>query len=237
MANWFLRAAVALLFFAPLACAVEVIPQADAKRAIPFGLWVEISPEGRVTEAMLPADSSVPSILGEALVRDIESRTFEPSRVDGEARASRSWLQGNMQLTPSGDDYEVAVEPTHLGPRPLRVFRPRPGGVPDAAIRLLLEFEVTAEGRVRDVRTLSLDAPPTGFIKGIEGSLEAMRFEPEQVDGRPVATTLRWPFQMRRDTTAEKPFELPPLARDALRPGVPGQDAYGPPIVFTAVRR
>jgi hypothetical protein len=213
--------------------------KATEERHFAFGAWVELSAEGRVIEAALPpGDAALPAVLHEPLVQIIEALIFEPARgLDGAARPSRSWLQGGLRLVPQGDNYEILVQADQLGPRPLQPFRARMGRPPDKPVRLLLTFEVTAEGRTRNVEVTAMDRTPSGMTKNVADSLESLRFEPEQVDGLPVATTLRWPFQVRRSTSEELAFELPPVARDPQRPGVPDQDAYALPIIFTAVLR
>jgi hypothetical protein len=213
--------------------------KATEERVFAFGAWVELSAEGRVIEASLPpGDTALPAVLHEPLLQIIKELIFEPARrKDGAARPSRSWLQGRLRLVPQGDNYELLVQADQLGPRPLQPFRARTGRPPDKPVRLLLTFEVTAEGRTRNVEITTMDRTPSGITKNVADSLEALRFEPEKVDGQPVATTLRWPFQVRRSTSEELAFELPPVARDPQRPGVPGQNAYALPIIITAVFR
>lgn len=220
------------------ASAKETSPSpAEAPRVFHYGAWVGLAADGQVVEATLPADTTLPDVLRGPLVQNLKALVLEPARPQGVAKPSRSWLQGNLTLVPKGDDYQIIVDADQLGPRLLQPFHPRMGRPPDQPVRLLMQFEVTAEGRVRDVQVTAMDRPPSGMIRRVEDSLRVLRFEPEQVDGQPVATTLRWPFQSLRENAGEKPFDLPPLARDPQRPGVPGQDAYAMPIIFTAVFR
>lgn len=229
-----------MLIFLVGATSAEAASSASAaeERFYVLGAWIELSAEGQVVDATLPPDTSLPEVLREPLIQIIEALDFEPARgMDGAAKPSRSWLQGRLRLVPQGDNYELVVEADQLGPRPLQPFRPRTGRPPDKPVRLLLSFEVTADGRTRNVEVTAMDRAPSGLSKNVADSLKALRFEPEQVDGQPVTTTLRWPFQVRRHTSEELPFDLPPLARDPQRPGVPGQDAYALPTVITAVLR
>jgi len=218
----------------PAGADVDGSARADEGPIFPFGAWIELSAEGRVVDATLPPDPRLPAALHDSLLQGIEARVFEPARgVDGIAKPSRSWLQGHLRLVPQADNYEIIVEPEQLGPRLLQPFRPRTGRPPDRPVRLLLSFDVTAEGRASNVEVTAIDRAPSGLASRIADSVRALRFEPEQVDGQPVATRLRWPFQVLRSTSGELSFDLPPLARDPQRPGVPGQDAYALPTIFT----
>lgn len=237
--SWFRSCMLGLLFLVGAASATaEEKPSAADERLFVFGSWVELSAEGHVVDATLPPDASLPEVLREPLIQNIEALVFEPARdAEGVAKPSRSWLQGSLRLVPQGDDYELVVQADQLGPRPLTPFRPRAGRPPDKPVRLLMSFEVSAEGRTRNVEVTAMDRAPSGLTKNVADFLKTLRFEPEQVDGQPVTTMLRWPFQTRRSTSEELAFDLPPLARDPQRPGVPGQDAYASPLVFTAVLR
>lgn len=212
-------------------------PSADEARIFHFGAWVGISAEGHVTDAVLPEDTPLPAVLHAPLLQNLEAMSLEPARVEGVARSSRSWMTGKVRLVPQGDNYGFVVEASGLGPRTLDFFRPRIGRPPDSPVRLLMTFDVTPEGRAENIQVTAIDKLPAGMSGRMVDALEALRFEPEQVDGRMVSTTVRWPFQVRKNTVAEKPFDLPPLPRDPARPGLAGQDAYGAPIIFTSIRR
>jgi len=229
---------VLLLWTVSAAAGGDTSTPAEKERLFAFGAWIELSAEGRVTEASLTPDTPLPTMLCEPLLQNIAALDFEPARgLDGVAMPSRSWLQGSLRLVPQGDTYELVVEAAQLGPRLLKPFRPLQVRPPDKPVRLLVTFDVTAEGRTRNVEVTAMDRTPSGLIGGVGNAVKALRFEPERMDGQPVTTTLRWPIQMRRSTSGELAFDLPPLTRDSQRPGVAGQDAYGSPIVITAVSR
>lgn len=227
---------VLLLCGMSAAAGVDASAPAEKERLFAFGAWIELSAEGRVTDASLTPDTTLPTMLREPLLQNIAVLVFEPARgVDGVAKPSRSWLQGRLRLVPQGDDYQLIVEAGQLGPRPLKPFRPLQVRPSDKPVRLLVTFDVTAEGRTRNVEVTAMDRTPSGMAGGVANAVKALRFDPEQVDGQPVPSTLRWPIQTRRSTSEELAFDLPPQARDPQRPGVPGQDAYAEPIIFTAV--
>ena len=230
---------VVALLVANASVAAEEAPATPAEEArlFSFGAWVGISAEGRVTEAVLPDDTTLPAPLHAPLVQNIEAMALEPARIDGAAKPSRSWMTGTVRLVPQGDNYGFVVEATGLGPRSLDFFRPRVGRPPDSPVRLLLSFDVTSEGRTENIQVTAIDKLPSGLSGKLVDALQVMRFEPEQVDGQAVSTTMRWPFQTRKNTVPEKPFDLPPLPRDPSRPGIAGQDAYAAPIIFTSIRR
>jgi hypothetical protein len=212
-------------------------PAPDAERLYHrFGAWVELTAEGTVTAAALPDDTRLPAALRDPLVQHIRAMRFEPAQVDGVAKPSRSWLDGGVRLVPQADgNHTLKVEPRDLGPRPLKPLFPFIDRAPAKPQRYLLRFEVTPEGRTRDIEITAFDGR-SSHSRSLRLALQDLRFEPEQVDGQPVATVLRWPFQTRDGKGEEKPFDLPALPRDPSRPGVPGQDAYAVATIFTAIR-
>ena len=228
--------ALALLLLTAPAWAKESAPAPDKELSYSFGARVELTAEGSVVDATLPEDTRVPVAVRAPLVQNIKAMRFEPARVDGVAKPSRSWLKGRLRLVPQGDNYALVIEPEGLGPRPLKPFIARTGPPPAKPQRFLMQFEVTPEGRTRNIEITALDRK-SSINRSLSEALKDLRFEPEQVDGQAVATTLRWPFQVRDGSSEVAPFELPPLPRDPQRPGLPGQDAYAEPIIFSMLTK
>ena len=56
---------------------------------------------------------------------------------------------------------------------------------------VVVEFTVTEDGNVRDARVVDNDNPGHGFEAAAIEAMEASRFEPRIVDGRPTADTVR----------------------------------------------
>lgn len=224
-------------WLASSAAAAETAPAEERRFSV--GAWVELSADGRAERVTLPEDTGLPAVLHAPVIEKVGNMAFEPAQVDGVPKPSRSWLQATLKLVPSGENYVLEIEQPALGPRPVNRFLPKDGLTPDQPVRALVTFGVTPDGRTENVEVVLLDQPGRGsrLAANLREAARKMGFEPEQVDGRPIAATLRWPFQVRRSTDPEKPFDLPPVARDPLRPGAAGQDAYSPPVVFTAVRR
>jgi hypothetical protein len=227
---------MALLFFAAPVWAKDTAPAPDKELSYSFGAWVELNADGGVVSAALPEDTKLPAAVRAPLMQNVQAMRFEPARVDGVAKPSRSWLNGRLRLVPQGDNYALVVEPMDLGPRPLKPFIARTGPPPAKPQRFLMHFEVSAEGRVQNIEITALDRK-SSINRSLSEALKDLRFEPEQVDGQAVATTLRWPFQVRKGTADLLEFDLPPLPRDPQRPGLLGKDAYAEPIIFTMMTR
>lgn len=222
-----------LLLMVPLA-GMTAKPEGAAKTFWIAG-WVTLSAEGQVTGFDPDPLYELPEALREPARQLVSATDFEPARIDGVGRVSRSWLRAKLELEPQGDSYAVAMNDPHLGPRPRDHYFPRFGAPPTRPARFILSYRVNVEGKVEQVVVEPIDERlPNGLAKTVQDSTRAWRFEPIEVNGVPVASRIRAPMVVYRwGTDVESPV-LPPLVRDPSQPGAIGQSAYSPEVQFTS---
>jgi tetratricopeptide (TPR) repeat protein len=97
---------------------------------------------------------------------------------------------------------------------PSRVFYPQPAGslrnlmLPDEAVDkhyVQVEFNLTAEGNVKDARVVDEDAPGR-YVSETLDAVRSARYRPKFVNGEPVSTqamSIRETFRMRKTTATE----------------------------------
>lgn len=203
----------------------------DAKRSFSVSGWLEISAQGQVTAYEPDPDQKLPDSLHASARALIEATVFEPAKREGQDMASRSWLQATLKLEVRGEDYAVTLDSPHLGPRPSKVYFPRVRARPSRPIRLLLSYQVTAEGKVEGVMIETLEGDlPSSAARELKAGLLGLRFEPVTVGGMAVASTLHLPVCLQKVGTEVQAFELPALPRDPTQPAATGHDGYLPEL-------
>ena len=197
--------------------------------------WVTLSSEGQVTHFEPDPLYELPDVLREPAHQLVHATAFEPARIDGVGRVSRSWLRASLKLQPQDDTYALAMKDPHLGPRPRDHYFPRFGVPPTKPARFVLSYRVNVQGRVEQAQVEPIDERlPNGLAKTVQDSARAWRFEPVEVDGAPVASMVHAPMVVYRwGADVESPV-LPALPRDPAQPGAVGQSAYSPEVQFTS---
>jgi TonB family protein len=197
----------------------------EPSRTEPLRGWAEIDSEGRLVA--IEWHPSVPAALHTVALDGLRKLSFSPALHEGQPQASRSWLTGDIELHADGDDYEVLLREIAAGPRFIKLEPPR---YPVTALRrraaaaVIAEFVVGVDGHARDVRARTLDGDQA-FADAVRDALAKWRFEPEQVDGQPVASAVCVPFTfaIERKFPTTRPTADDCEALPATGPRAPGQ--------------
>lgn len=165
---------------------------------------VSVGADGWVTDAVVLEDKLSPSIKS-TVVNYVKRWKFEPVRVDGVAAPAMTFVQIDACAIPSGDGYDLAVNYVSNGPRLIKGahFEFPPALTEYAGDRLAatIKFKVLADGHAQLQDVVMVDVTPSvqhDFHNMIKAWTWDLRFQPEQIAGRPVATDLEWPVEWFR---------------------------------------
>lgn len=194
---------------------------------------VDVDATGRVVAAE-PLDDPEPPFAAAARFA-VRQWQFDPAQPDGVPVAARTVVPVIFLPTASFELARVQVPP-----RPVSQQRPDyPLPMRRAGIEgeVLVVFDVTPEGRVRNAWVARSNHP--GFDEAAIEAVEAWRFTPGVVDGRPVYTRISVPmvfriqgdgevgFRIRRprkfspETPEAMQFERPPELKNYVVPSYP----------------
>lgn len=183
---------------APTLVALLLVSSAQAAepRREPLEGWADIDAEGRVQAVQW--GKRVPRWLHGPGLQALRAVEFAAARDGDLAAASRTWLSGSFVLTPEGEDFAIGMEKVSAGPGVIRLRPPRHPG-PAAGVltprsaAFLARFEVGPDGRALAVET-SATARERAFAAAVQDVLAEWQFEPEQIGGVAVASSMCIPF-------------------------------------------
>jgi hypothetical protein len=165
---------------------------------------VSVRADGGVTDAVVMEDKLSPSIKAN-VVKYVKRWKFEPVLVSGVAVPAMTFVQVDACAIPSGDGYDLAVNYVSNGPRLIKGvnFEFPPALTEFAGDRLAatIKFKVLADGYVQLQDVVMLDVAPSvqhDFHNMIKAWTWDLRFQPEQIAGKPVATDLEWSVEWFR---------------------------------------
>lgn len=168
-------------------------------------LKVAVGADGKVLTAT-PVDPSAAPALNQAAQDMARKLVFSPARKGGVAVPSQTHLSLMLALEPAGaGKFALKLRRAHNGPGVLRVGKMDPPKYPGRSGGALAVVAVTigADG-APDMDTLATERVqmrvPSKFaearyLDAIAVSLRGSRFEPDQVDGAPVASRVSLPYQ------------------------------------------
>jgi TonB family protein len=157
---------------------------------------VDVGPDGRVTDVALLDE--LPPAMATQMRQEIASWLFTPAEVDGHAVPSRTHVTYSLRAKALGNDaYGVEIVDVRNGPVALETPRVR---YPKTAMRrglqgtVFLRLDVAADGSVSDVTVLESTRAHSVLVAEATRSAKTMRFEPEVVNGQPVAARVVNPY-------------------------------------------
>lgn len=186
------------LLFAPVATASDA-PAVELNTSVRLVLGKDGAPR----EVTVPPDSSVPEGLRGWLAEQVGQWRFEAT--GGKAFPDEVVTNASLRLCMAGDardpqDLQVAIEYLGLGPRVKGAFIP-PRYPTSAArngysARIQVNYLVQPDGRATLERMTFLDAGQKvarreAFGDSIRQWVKDLRYEPELIDGEPVAARLQ----------------------------------------------
>jgi len=199
--------------------AQQVVAAETAKtntRWMPLYAMVSINADGRVRDVVLKTDGRVddyenrvlaqvrPSIVG-----NLKQWQFEPTLVNGVAMPAVTYANFDVCLIPGDDGFDLKVHYVRVGPLLFRAadlelpVSAGGNGVDHPSLRVKLKVMADGHAQLQDL-IAEHGSPPTKpeLQRAIEGWVGSMRFRPEEVGGRPVATEIVWPLATNRQPFA-----------------------------------
>ena len=214
------RGAQALPILLALSSAASVAVAAPAPDPVLTTTQVRIDVDagGRVT-AVEPT-SALPAPLAGAIREHVRGWRFEAPMQAGQAVAGTTYARMSVCATANGDELAFSLGRPENGPgvdtRMLRpsFFPPMSRGLVDSGrMEMEVVYEVQPDGSA-NVVSLTTTPNRASTRREVEAAfrkwLAPMRFEPERVDGQPVATRMRmpWTFTWERTTRRLSDREL-----------------------------
>ncbi|NCT70611.1 MAG: hypothetical protein GXC75_06670 [Xanthomonadaceae bacterium] len=185
-----------LLLVATIAAATEEVAEPVRFHA---SARVELDEAG--VPRQVTASESLPPLIRDLVQARVMQWRFEPPRVDGQARAgvTHVFLDACAVPAPEGK-MRVAMDYRSHGPAPADgTAYPAPPRYPvSAAIdgaqgEFQLTLRIAEDGRVQLQSIEALQGSKRPFERDLRKWVAALRYSPEEVDGKPVATTLSFP--------------------------------------------
>jgi len=165
---------------------------------------VSVGADGRVADAAVLEDKLSPSIKS-TVVNYVKRWKFAPVILNGVAVPAVTFVQVDACAIPASDGYDLAIDYVANGPRLIKGahFEFPPALVDYAGDRLAatIKLKVQADGHVKLQEVVMVDVTPSvqhDFHNMINAWTWDLRFQPEQIAGKPVATDLEWAVEWFR---------------------------------------
>lgn len=169
---------------------------------------VEVDATGKPVTVEAPAD--LPESIRSFIEKRVASWQYTPAKENGRTAAAVTFVAVGACAIPAAEGYRLGLDYKGNGPRlltPSGQLTPPP--YPKEALRSAIsgtfkvEYAIQANGstRLEDVETLEGGNKMAKlFNPTLKRWVEGLRYEPEQVNGRPVATTMHFPVEFKIDT-------------------------------------
>lgn len=154
---------------------------------------LELDEDGSIRT--LEPSGSIPADTRSELDRHIQGWVFQPAEVDGRRVATGTFLRVGVEIPAAGRPLRILSATT--GPAPQAIRFP---DYPASAQRrgeegvVVLKLQVDADGRVQQAMTYD-DSPRAAraLVDAAQKAAATWRFQPERIDGQPVASTVLLP--------------------------------------------
>jgi hypothetical protein len=197
---------VALLTLLALAStpvvAAEPKPDDDGNYFLQLEGWVDVSATGELSRYDVEKPEELAAEIRDGVLRKLNAQGVVPVQREGREVALRSWLEVGVRLTPSsGDRYTLVLDRVTLGPRPIK--RGPLYGLPMPPLRrafkcwhgsVIANFTVTPKGRVEGLTFVQDGDVGASYSRGLTQASKRWNFQPETINGVPVASPMRLVF-------------------------------------------
>lgn len=174
----------------------------DANAPYPLTIWAQATydTEGRATEVSFPEKDDYPAPFLAGVESVIRERTIEPRLLDGAPAVFGTGVMVRLTITPGAERGSVKVESVEQSPRLLRRSPARVSPrLFETGWRATVKVTCTIapNGRCGDMKFAS-DAVgmPSSVRAFARDWLSGWRFEPQTLNGEPIATEITIPFSL-----------------------------------------
>jgi len=186
--------------------AVVVVPAVAQEAGAPYQLrvWADVSYEGdgRITRLEFPQQDEYPAAFLENLAARIAARPPQAREHEGRPVTFQTGVRVTVTVTPGDGGGSVSVDSIEEAPRVLRmakfVMREQDPFLPsDASGVLRVRCVVSPKGRCQRVDFEAAGADVSASTRDqVLRSMAGWRFEPQRLDGKPVAGSIVVPVQV-----------------------------------------
>ena len=201
---------MARLFLALLLACPAVAAAADDPQVIVFETLarVAVGADGQPMEVRGSGD--LPGPLREFVESSVRDWQFEPVVVDDEARQGTTWVRLSVCAVPRADGFALSSRYVGNGPGPAGgAAHVDPPQYPRDALHAGASGDMTVNYTVGTDGVATLDSIDYAqgeqkrmrryFHRALGDWVRAMRYQPEELDGQPVATRISTPVSFRLD--------------------------------------
>lgn len=230
-----------------LAAALPLAAQAATPEVVAFNVGVVVDVDAAGKPQRVEASPELPDAIRAFVEKRVRSWQYLPARIDGVAQSARTFVAVRACAVPAGNGYRLGMDFKGNGPR-TKADRPfTPPRYPPLAQRgnteaeFVLVLGVEPDGRAAIDRIERADvvgrAGASEFEPTLRQWVKTIRFEPEQVAGKPVRGMVRVPvsFSQGGQTDAAMREERQAKARDSLECRVAGGERDLKPVAVDSV--
>ena len=171
-------------------------------RWMPLQAKVSVGADGRVTDVVL-VESEVSSTVKSIVVNNLKRWQFVPVLANGVAVPALTYVDFSACAIPSGDGYDLAIHYVDNGPLLVSAeelaFQPSVDEYSKKHQSIMVKFTAKADGHAQLQDAVMVDVSPLvqrEVRSSIRDWVGSMRFKPEQIGGKPVATDMQWPIEL-----------------------------------------
>lgn len=207
-----MRTVCILAATAVLAVAPAFAQGAGDARVVAFNasVRVEVDAAGKPVKVEAPAD--LPDAIRGFIEKRVASWQYEPAKQGGVPAAAVTFVRVGACAIPVAEGFRMGLDFKGNGPAIVNAgpwFMPPPR-YPHEMQRMAVEGEfkvsyaIQADGTTRIASIEPMAGTGSRHLKAFRGALtswiEGLRYQPEQVDGRPVATDMTFPVSFTLST-------------------------------------
>lgn len=211
---------------------------AMAAEPVAFNAEAKVTLDASGKPLLIEASPDLPDPIRQFIERKIATWQFTPPTRDGKIASGVTYLSLGACAVPIDGGYRMAVDFKHNGPKIATGPFLMPPAYPHAAkvagrgATLMVKYIVEPDGQATLESIERTDGPNDrrdGFVAALRGWVAAMRYVPEQFDGKPVRTRIQVPvkFSMTDDSRAQFRQELSDRARRSAECQIAGNAGEG----------
>lgn len=178
-----------------LALLLAAAGHATAREPAPYrvDVWSSVlfGPDGRAQAVRIVDEDELPEAFVEQVRVRLEAARVEPRQVDGRAVTFRTGVRMVFQVKPGKKDGTVKLLGVEMAPLPTsQSFVAFPADIARSAGyegAMTVVCHVSVDGRCGSTDIREAGALPPSARRWADASFERWRFEPQEVDGQPVA--------------------------------------------------
>jgi len=197
-----------------VACAASAAPTAQTPKPVSFmaDAKVEVDPEGKLVKVEASAD--LPESVRHYIEQQVAKWTFKRNVREGDTGNATSWINlGACAVPAPSGGYSMGLAFYGNGPRIAGGGRMRVTPELSAAVGryqieglATVDFLVAADGTAKFSSMEGGNRMKKAVEPAIRKWIQGMRFDPEEIDGRAVATHVSVPLEFRQEAPTQETY-------------------------------